>query len=171
MTLYDLIFLASLLVSVFIGVTRGGVREIVTLLALFGAIFISAWSKPWLVKTFHLESIGAYMAVIILFILVFFFIFYLGKSVSENLQKKTASNYFDRFLGFGFGFVRVLLLFGVFHLIFSAVTPIERQPVWFKTAKVYPLTAWSAKMVQHVLPQGLAIANKVAPTVAMTSKP
>jgi membrane protein required for colicin V production len=166
MTLYDLIFLGALLFSLFMGVTRGGTREIITLVAFFAAILISLWIKPWLVTTFNLNVIWGYIAVGVIFIGCYFGIRYLGHSLSDKLHKDKTTNIIDRVLGFGFGIVRTLVFLGVFHLIFSAVTPIERQPNWFRTAKVYPLSVWSAKTIQHVLPSFTKTANQVAPSVA-----
>jgi len=166
MTLYDLIFLGVLLFSLFMGVARGGTREIITLIAFFVALLISFWIKPWLVATFHLGVAWGYLSVVVIFVGCYFGIRYLGHSLSDKLHKDRATNIIDRGLGFAFGVVRALLFLGVFHLIFSAVTPIERQPNWFRAAKVYPLSVWCAKTIQHVLPSGTKYANQIAPSVA-----
>ena len=54
------------------------------------------------------------------------------------------------------------MVLGLFHLIFSAVTPIERQPHWFRAAKVYPLSVKCAQIIQAFIPAGAGMANKVA---------
>jgi membrane protein required for colicin V production len=165
MTLYDLIFLGALLFSLFMGVARGGTRELITLIAFFLALLIASWLYPWLVKTFNLGDVVGFIAVIFVFVGCYFGIRYLGQSLSDKLQKGKVTNIADRVLGFGFGIVRTLVFLGAFHLIFSAVTPIERQPLWFRSAKVYPLSVWCAKTIQTLLPGGTKIANKVAPSV------
>jgi len=148
------------------GFTRGGTREIVTLVAFFVAIIVSIWLKPWLMSTFHLGEAGSYVSVVVIFIGCYFGIRYMGHSLSDKLQKDKVTHFVDRALGLGFGIVRTLIFLGVFHLIFCKVTPIEYRPAWFKTAKVYPLSVWSAKTVQQVLPEWLKIANQVAPNIA-----
>lgn len=171
MTLYDLIFLGALLFSVFMGITRGGIREIITLIAFLIAILVAMWLKPWLVTTFHLEMIGAYLAAFAIFTGCYFIIRYIGNSLSDSLHKQTATNVIDRVLGFGFGVVRTMIFLGVFHLIFTAVTPIAKQPSWFTTAKVHPLGVWSAKSIQKFLPKVTPIANSVAPSVQEPAMP
>jgi membrane protein required for colicin V production len=170
MQLYDLIFLGALLFSIFMGATRGGVREIITLIAFFVAIFVAIYSKPILAKTFNLELIGSYIAAGGIFVASYFGIRYLGQSLSDRLHKQKTTSYIDRALGVGFGVIRAIVFLGVFHLIFSSVTPIERQPRWFSAAKVYPLGVWSAKTVQKLMPQGTSIANKVAPSIESNTK-
>ncbi|MDI7774642.1 CvpA family protein [Asticcacaulis sp. EMRT-3] len=162
MQLYDFIFLAFLAISCFAGVMRGGVKELVNLIAFFLAMMVAVVSKGYIVKAFHLGIITGYVTAFILFVLIYFAIRYLGHALSDKVQKQKALGAFDRVLGFAVGFVRTLVVLGVFHLIFSAVTPIERQPHWFRAAKIYPLGAKCAKLIQAFIPAGSGMAEKVA---------
>ena len=93
--------------------------------------------------------------------MVYFGVRYLGHALSEKVQKQTALNTFDRVLGFAIGIFRTLVVLGVFHLIFSAVTPIDRQPHWFKDAKIHGLSVRCAQVIQAFIPAGTGVANKV----------
>jgi membrane protein required for colicin V production len=165
MTLYDLIFFALLAISCFAGVMRGGTRELVNLVSFFLALFVSVISKGFLSKTFHLDNITGYVAAFVMFVVVYLALRYLGHALSEKIQKQKALNVFDRVLGFAIGIFRTLVVLGVFHLIFSAVTPIDRQPGWFLNAKIYPLSVKCAKTIQAFLPKGRGVADKMAPEV------
>ncbi|MGN6424992.1 MAG: CvpA family protein [Asticcacaulis sp.] len=162
MQLYDLVFLALLALSCFAGVVRGGLKELVNLIAFFLALFFSIVGKAFIVKVFHLDTITGYVAAFILFLAIYFAIRYVGHALSDKVHTQKALSVFDRVLGFGVGIVRTLVVLGVFHLIFSAVTPIERQPHWFRAAKVYPLSVKCAKIIQAFVPAGAGMANKVA---------
>jgi len=161
MTPYDLLFLALLAISCFAGVVRGGTKELVNLISFFLALFIAIVSKGFLASTFHLDTITSYVAAFVLFLMVYFGVRYLGHALSEKVQKQTALNTFDRVLGFAIGIFRTLVVLGVFHLIFSAVTPIDRQPHWFKDAKIHGLSVRCAQIIQAFVPTGTGVANKV----------
>ncbi len=165
MTLYDLIFLALLAVFGFYGYATGALRQVVNLASFFIGITVSAASKSYLSNTFHLDTITAYIAAFVLFIVLFIGLRYLGHALADKLHKQKAAGYVDRGLGVAIGVVWTLTIIGIFHLIFALVTPSERQPGWFVNAKVYPLSVRCAQAVRAVLPKGTGMASKVAPEV------
>ncbi len=165
MQLYDLIFLAMLAVFGFYGFSTGALRQVVNLLSFFIAIALSAISRGFMARAFHLDTITAYIAAFIVFIVLFIGIRYMGTALSDKLHKQKTASYVDRGLGVAVGVLWTLTILGVFHLIFSYVTPIERQPRWFVDAKVYPLSVQCAKTIQAVLPRGTGMADKMASEV------
>jgi membrane protein required for colicin V production len=64
--------------------------------------------------------------------------------------------------------MRGLLLIGVFHLVFAAVTPHERLPGWFRGAALYPVSASVAKTIQTLLPKGARTADRFVPALEAT---
>jgi len=162
MELYDLLFLGLLAVSCFAGFVRGGTKELVNLIAFFLALFLAIIGRGFMVASFHLDTITGYVAAFVLFLMVYFGIRYAGHALAKKMQEQKALNVFDRVLGVTIGIFRTLVVLGVFHLIFSAVTPIERQPHWFRGAKVYPLSVRCAKAIQAFVPAGTGVANHVA---------
>ena len=161
MQAYDLIFLAILAISCVAGFVRGGTKELVNLISFFLALFVSVIAKPFIANSFHLDTVTGYIAAFVIFLLIYFGVRYLGHALSDKIQKQQALNTFDRALGIGIGIFRTLVVLGVFHLIFSAVTPIDRQPHWFRAAKVYPLSVKCAKIIQAFIPASTGVANKV----------
>lgn len=161
MTLYDLIFLGLLAILGFWGYTTGALKQIVNLGAFFIAIALSAMSKSFIANAFHLDTITAYVAAFIILIVLFIGLRYLGHSLTEKLHKQKAVGYVDRAFGVAIGILWTLTIIGVFHLIFSYITPIERQPSWFVNAKVYPLSVRAAKTIQAILPKGNGMAEKM----------
>ncbi len=161
MTLYDLIFFGLLIILGIYGYVTGAVRQIVNLLSFFIAIFIAAAARGFLAGTFHLDTITGYIAAIILFVALFIGVRYLGHALADKLHTQKALGYIDRGLGVAVGVLWTLALLGAFHLIFSLVTPIERQPHWFRDAKVYPLSVRCAKTIQALIPPSTGGMNKM----------
>ncbi len=162
MTLYDLIFFGLLIILGVYGYLTGAVRQVVNLLSFFVAIWISAMARTFLASTFHLDTITGYIAAIILFVVIFIGLRYMGHALADKLHKQKALGYIDRFLGVVIGVLWTLTILGAFHLIFSLVTPIDRQPHWFRDAKVYPLSVKCAKVIQSLIPPSTGVADKVA---------
>lgn len=159
---YDLICLVILAISCFAGFVQGGVKELINLLAFFLALVLGIVSRPLLVSLFHLDNIAGWIAALVVFFLVYAGLRFLGHTLSDKIRKQATLNTLDHMLGLGVGIVRTLAFMGAFHLIFSLVTPIERQPHWFRDAKVYPLSVKCAKVIQALIPASTGVANKVA---------
>jgi len=165
MTLYDLISLGLLAIFCFFGFSTGALRQVINLLAFFIAIPVAAMSKSWMANTFHLDNITSWIAAFVLFVVLFIGLRYLGHAMSDKLHKQKTLGYIDRILGIVIGVVFTLTAMGVFHLIFASITPIERRPDWFTSAKVYPISAKAAYTIKAVLPKGTGMADQVAPEV------
>ncbi len=161
MTPYDLIFFGLIIVLGFYGYLTGAVRQVVNFLSFFIAIYVATMSRTFLASTFHLDTITGYIAALILFLILFIGLRYMGHALADKLHKQKALGYVDRGLGVGIGVLWTLAIIGAFHLIFSLVTPIERQPHWFRDAKVYPLSVKCAKVIQALIPPSTSAANKM----------
>lgn len=161
MTLYDLIFFGLLIILGVYGYVTGAVRQVVNLLSFFISIWIAAVARAFLASTFHLDTITSYIAAIVLFFVLFLGLRYLGHALADKLHKQKALGYIDRTLGVVVGVLWTLAILGAFHLIFSLVTPIDRQPHWFRDAKVYPLSVQCAKTIQALIPPSTGGINKM----------
>ncbi len=169
MTIYDLIFLVILAISVLTGLMRGGLREIVTLMSFIVAVLLAIWllpiTAPIAGNGIKSPVIGAMLAFAVIFFFGYFGTRTLGQWASQKLHSQKTLGGIDRFFGFSFGVFRALVLLGVFHLIFSATTPPSRQPAWFKGAMIYPVSTLSAKAVQVIAPKGAHFADTIAPSL------
>lgn len=159
---YDFIFLALLAIFGLYGFSTGALRQVVNLASFFIAIPLSVMSKGFLQRAFNLDDLTGYIAAFIVFILLFMGLRYLGQALSDRLHKQKALGHVDRGLGVLVGVVWTLMIIGFFHLIFSAVTPIQRQPKWFVNAKVYPLSVRAAQTIKAILPKGTDAVDQVA---------
>lgn len=166
MELYDLIFLAMVVVFGFWGYTSGALRQIINFAAFFLGLIVAAASRGFLARTFNLDNLTSYIAVGVLFVALFVGLRLLGGALSDSLHKQKGLGQIDRIAGAGIGILWTLLILGAFHLIFVTVMPIGSQSMkWFRDAKVFPLTAQCAKTIQALLPQGAEAADQVADEV------
>jgi membrane protein required for colicin V production len=169
MTLYDVLALVIVLGSAAAGWIRGGAREIVTLvsftLAALLSLLVLPFTGPFARHLIQPGWIGTVAAVLVVFVVAHIGIRAFGGWLSKKLQDAKTLGSIDRVGGLGFGIARALILLGVFHLIFAAVTPPERLPHWFRNAKVFPVSAAAAKLIQAVLPKGAKLADHFAPVV------
>jgi membrane protein required for colicin V production len=169
---YDALILILVLGSAAVGYFRGGAREVVTLvsftLAAFLALLLLPLTGPLFRHFIHPAWIGTVAAVVVVFIVGHIAIRAFGGWLSRRLHEGETLGKLDRVGGVGFGLVRGLLLIGVFHLVFAAVTPPERLPGWFHGAALYPVSAGSAKIIQSALPKGARTADRLAPALEAT---
>lgn len=154
MEFYDFIFLALLAVFGFYGFATGALRQIVNLVSFFVAIALAVMSMSYIRDVFNLSVVMGYVAAFIVFILLFMGLRYLGQALSAKLLEQKAMGSVDRGLGVLIGVFWTLMIIGVFHLIFSDITPKHQQPNWFVNAKVYPLSVRVAQTIKAVLPKG-----------------
>lgn len=175
MTPYDILVIVVILGSALLGWFRGGARELVTLVSFTLAAVIALLALPLTGPLFRhfmpstwLPWIGTVAAVVVIFIVSHIAIRALGGWISRKLHQGDALGRLDRIGGLGFGLARGLVMIGVFHLVFAAVTPPWRLPGWFKGAALYPVSVGMAETIQAVLP-GLAVrADHLAPAVEAT---
>lgn len=176
MTPYDFLVIAVILASALLGWFRGGARELVTLVSFTLAALIALLTLPLTGPLFRhfihprwLPSwIGTVSAVVVIFVVSHIAIRAFGGWISRKLHQGDALGRLDRIGGLGFGLARGLVMIGVFHLVFAAITPPWRLPGWFRGAALYPVSAGVAKTIQAVLPALAVPADHLAPEVAAT---
>jgi membrane protein required for colicin V production len=157
MTWFDYIALGVLGVSVLIGVFRGAVREVMSVLSWVLAIMVawrfspalaellpSSWSSPTLRVV--LAFVGLLVGCLMLFGLV-------GLALSALIRKGKLGGS-DRVLGALFGFLRGVLILVVLVLI-AGLTPLPREAAWRNAVLSEPLESL-AILVRTYLPGPLA---------------
>lgn len=167
MTLFDLIAIFILLISAVIGLVRGAVREVITVFAFVLAVLVALLSLRFTgpVARQAIEPAWAANTVAVLVVLVaaYILIRVLGAGISRKVNDVESLGTFDRVGGLGFGLLRGLVALGVFHLVFTAATPVDRVPRWISEAALYPLSKTCAKALRKLAPEGSAVAGRLAP--------
>ena len=157
MTVFDLIVIAIVAVSVGISIWRGVVREMLALASWIGAFWIAkelaGFAATWLpdsVSNPGLRLMVAFIAVMLACLLVFS----LTGMLLVHLVKVAGLTASDRMLGAAFGLLRGLLI-AVTVVLLGGMTSAPREPYWREALLSAPLEA-AAQWVMPWLPRDVA---------------
>ncbi|SDX91393.1 CvpA family protein [Nitrosomonas sp. Nm33] len=141
MTIFDYIVLGIVSISVLLSITRGVVREVVSLLGWIIAFFVAshyaANFEPLLPQTVEDGS----LRMLIVFVMTFFVALVVVMVCSLLLSKLVNSvglGFIDRILGAVFGFARGLLIV-LFIVLAAGFTTLPQQSFWQQALLRVPL--------------------------------
>ncbi|HLA35092.1 MAG TPA: CvpA family protein [Rhodocyclaceae bacterium] len=157
MTTFDYVVIAVLCLSVFLGVWRGVMNEILALLAWVAAFFAARAEAPqvavWL--TGHIGDPGMRMAAAYVIIVIgVLLVFALARMLIAMLLKAVGLSFLDRMLGAGFGVLRGLLVIMAGVLV-AGMTPLP-QAEWWRDATLSPPLETAAMALKPWLPADVA---------------
>ena len=157
MTSFDYITLAILCVSAILGLLRGLMKEVLSLIAYIAAFIAAVWWGPrvsvWIASYIDnglLRTAAAYAAV---FIVVLLLVGLLNITLG-TLLKKTGLTPADHGLGALFGLLRGALI--VLVLVAAAgYTELPQEP-WWRDARLSPGAVQAVQHVKRMLPASLS---------------
>jgi membrane protein required for colicin V production len=157
MTVFDLIVIAIVAVSVGISIWRGMVREVLALASWIGAFWLAkelaAFAATWLPGSLTnpgMRLMLGFIAVMLASLLVFSL---LGM-LAVHLVKVSGLTASDRMLGAAFGLLRGVLI-AVTVVLLGGMTSAPREPYWRDALLSAPLEA-AALWVKPWLPRDVA---------------
>lgn len=160
----DWVIVAILLVSVVVGLWRGLIREVLSLVvwvaAVTAAILFGAQVAEFYGDWVSVPSVRVALGYATVFLLVFIVFALLAWLVTKLIRNGGLSGT-DRVLGLGFGLLRGGLLVAVLVLLLG-YTPMPRDPWWQQSQLIprfEPLAAW----VREQLPDTLAALQALSP--------
>jgi membrane protein required for colicin V production len=139
MTPTDYVIIAAILISALLGVARGFLREAVALVTWIIALFV-AWHFSDLIEP-HLggllagSTVKPWAARVIIVLLVLLLGALIGGTLGHFVRLSIFSG-MDRLLGFAFGLLRGLLLFGVFVILGQLLRLDGEQ--WWRRSTLMP---------------------------------
>jgi len=174
LTLFDIIALAVLGVSALVGVVRGALREITTVVAFiaasFAAVFALRFVGPMARAALHPAWLGNTAALLIVFLVVYVVLRIIGASLVRGLHRTSALGALDRMVGGGLGLLRGLILLGLAYMAIHLAPPASGLPSWITDAKLYPVAAKCAEVIRAVAPKGSQIAHRLTPDIEKAVK-
>jgi membrane protein required for colicin V production len=170
LTLFDIIAVLILGVSVLVGFARGALREVATVvsfvLAVIIAILALRFTGPIARATVHPSWAATGVALVVVFLAAYIALRVLASNLMRSVHTVRALGFADRIVGSGFGLVRGLVVLGVFYLAFNLAPPAMGTPSWIANAKLYPLARSCADVLRALAPRGSAIAGRLTPALA-----
>lgn len=155
-TLLDGVFIIVLLISAFLAMIRGFVREVLSigawLAAAFATVYLFDQVLP-LVKTYLPQPIVAQAATAAgIFLLTLIVVSFITIQISDFVLDSRIGA-LDRTLGFVFGAARGAILMAVAMIFFNWFVPQDRQPNWVSDAKAKPLLNNVGDRLINLLPE------------------
>jgi len=169
MTLFDLITVLILGVSLIVGLARGAIQEVANVasfvLAVFISIFALRFSGPIAVRSVQPTWAANAVAVVVVFLAAYLILRVTAGALTRSVHQAQALGVLDRLIGGGFGLVRGLVLLGVIVLLLGAIMPVERMPAWISQAKLFGVSEASAVALRDIAPKGLSVAEQLKPAM------
>jgi len=168
-TQFDFIAGPLLIVSALIGFSRGGTKELMTvvafLVAAIVAVFALRFSAPVGRAIVDPDRAGVGIALLFVFGLAYIALRLLGAGLQRRVHETEVMGILDRGVGAAFGIIRAMVLLGAFNLLFQMASTTETAPKWVTSAWTYPLTDVSGRILKAFAPEGLAAVKSVAPAL------
>jgi len=168
-TLFDIIAVLILGVSILVGFLRGALREVATVIAFVLAVVIAIFALrltgPIARAAVHPSWAATGVALVVVFLAAYIALRVLAANLMRGVHNVRALGTADRIVGSGFGLARGLVVLGVFYLAFNLVPPPMGTPGWIANAKLYPLAHACADALRNLAPKGSALAGRFTPVL------
>ena len=152
----DVIILIVVAISALIALSRGLVKEVLSIvgwvLATMAVIYILPMVMPFAKE--HISN--GYIAGIVcsLCILILFFILWIYTTAGVIGKIRTSKlNGMDRLLGLFFGIARAFLLVLLFYILVSWMIPLEKQSETLTKSKYFQLAGKFAQPLEEMIPE------------------
>lgn len=155
MTTLDIVVILMIGLAALLGVMRGFVTEILSLIAwVAGVAALRLFYEPGAALATGVtgtETGGAILAFVLIFLVTFIAFRLVARTLGERTRQSIVGP-IDRALGLGFGAIKGLigasLLFLLVNLFFDVVWGRdEPKPDWLRSAKTYPLLKLSSQAI------------------------
>tara|TARA_B100001750_G_scaffold207837_1_gene186429 strand:+ start:316 stop:813 length:498 start_codon:yes stop_codon:yes gene_type:complete len=134
MPVVDFIFLSLTIFSSLLGLSRGFIKEFLSLTKWLLSLYIAfiSFEKTKIILSSFLKDteILDLIAAAGTFLLIFLILTLTFNFLSKFLSLK-GLGFIDKFLGFIFGFFRMILIFSLIFIIYTDVFYNQEKPVWF----------------------------------------
>ncbi|XHS77160.1 CvpA family protein [Burkholderiaceae bacterium UC74_6] len=152
----DLALAGILLISLFVGLWRGLVYELLSLAGWVVAYFACPYLAPVLLHFLPEGKFGempAQMGALVASFILILLVWSIGAKLVRLLVQATPLSVIDRLLGAGFGLLRGVLICLLVVLV-GGMTPAAKSPTW-QASKAVPWLEATLSEIQVVLPEGV----------------
>ena len=152
----DIIILVVVAVSALIALTRGLVKEVLSIVGWFLAtaiiIYLLPVCLPFAKQYISSGLLAGIVTSLIIFIIFFVFWIYATSSIIGKIRTSKL-NGFDRMLGLFFGIMRAFLLVVLFNVMVGWIVPEDKQSEILTESKYFKLAGSFAKPLEEMIPE------------------
>lgn len=158
MTLVDIVIIVAVLASVVVGIIRGIVREAIAmaslLLAIWAALHLGPYAGGWLGGSMGSTEVEMWAGRFLVFVIILALGGLAGWGISKIVRLAGLSGT-DRSLGALFGFLRAVVLAGLFAMLGRyAAFDGER---WWLESQLIPYAETVADWIEVMAPKGMEL--------------
>jgi membrane protein required for colicin V production len=152
----DLVILAILLVSGLLALSRGFVKEVLSIagwvIAAVAALELFPYLQPIVRRYIDQTLIADSISSVVIFVTVLTLASFLSSAISRRVQRSEIG-ILDRSLGFLFGLLRGVAVIALAYLVLLQFLPAKEQPDWLRQARAMPAIEYSAEMLAGLAPE------------------
>lgn len=154
--LLDILFIAILVISVLVGLIRGAVREILSLVGLIVAVYLAFTfsdmvSRDYVSRFFESPKVS-YIVSFILIIIAAIFAIALINLLFSQLLRASGLSFVNRFFGMIFGVIRGTVISSIIALVLNFI-PGLTDKTWYKNSAMAPIFRSIANQAIAYLPK------------------
>jgi membrane protein required for colicin V production len=161
----DLAVIVILLLSAILAFMRGFVHEVLSVAAWVAAVFAVIYGLPMLQPVARdmipNTLIADIAAAVIIFLASLVVCSIMTKMMSKTIQASALNN-LDRSLGFLFGLLRGIVVFGGILIVMDWFVDTDGRPDWVESAKTLPVIEVTANAMRELMPEGFMAAEDAA---------
>src|ERR1700691_5863338 len=155
-TLLDIVLIAVMLVSGFLAMVRGFMREVLSIISWILSAVATPYSYskllPYARQYFNNDVVATVAVVGGVFLLTLIVVSILTVRISDMVLDSRVGA-LDRTLGFLFGLARGLVIVVIAFLFFTWLVPDRSQPEWVKSAKSRVVLTGTGQWLMSMLPE------------------
>ncbi len=152
----DVIAIGVLLISSILALTRGFVRESLSIASFVVASLATIFTLPIFSKVtmnwIESEMIATGVTALTIFLGVYVVMTMLTHKISGFVHMNRHVGVLDRTAGFAFGVVRGMVMLALVLLGWNFLTKPGQTPDWVSTARVYPVVSATAVALKSIVP-------------------
>ena len=154
----DLVILALLLISGLLALSRGFVKEVLSIAGwVVAALAALTWFpllQPIIEGYVEQALIAGGIAFVVIFVAVLTLASLLSSAISRRVQGSEIG-ILDRSLGFLFGLARGVFVIALAYLVLVQFVAVEEQPDWLRQARAMPAIEYSAATLARLAPDDI----------------
>lgn len=154
----DLVILVLLLISSLLALSRGFVKEVLSIAGwVAAAVAALTWFpllQPIIERYVEQALIAGGIAFVVIFVAVLTLASLLSSAISRRVQGSEIG-ILDRSLGFLFGLARGVFVIALAYLVLVQFLAVEEQPDWLRQARAMPAIEYSAATLARLAPDDI----------------